>query len=161
MSVFILTLTSMPEKKALERQHDVLQTIEARIELYYDIEAETRYLFEDGRELEQEAMRGFEMIQAASSGLPRGFHNPGLTVWRASLQEKKNSLEGASIEELDLIASIRERGVLMIQKQAFTKIRLSLAFDPPHFPNNFCMIGVGKCSCGEFQVKQCRSGEWG
>ena len=96
---------------ALERQHNVLQAIEARIELYHVIEAETRHLFEEGRALEQEAMRGFELIQVASSGLPRGFHNPGLTVWRTGLREKKNKLPGPSIEELDLIANIRERGV--------------------------------------------------
>jgi len=112
---------------ALERQHNVLQAIEARIELYHVIEAETRHLFEEGRALEQEAMRGFELIQVASSGLPRGFHNPGLTVWRTGLREKKNKLPGPSIEELDLIASIRERGVPFPngwtdeEKQAFAR----------------------------------------
>ena len=105
LGVLIRILTS-----TLETQRSVLRVLNARVDLYGEIEYETRTMLREGSEMEAEALRGFEMINQASSGLPNSFSHPGLSAWRVNLQEKKDRREGPTLEEIDFIDYIRSSG---------------------------------------------------
>jgi len=73
---------------------------------YDRIEANTKNLFERGRDIRTEALRGIGIITQAADGLPNNYHHEELAGWRTSIAEAKNAVDRwpdlALMEELQL-----------------------------------------------------------
>ena len=99
----------------LRSLNETVKHLNGRIDLYNNIESQSRLLFIEGDELRTEAMRGFVMINQASSGLPNSFSYPGLSVWRGNLDAKKEDfshLKDAKVEAAEeFISLLSESGI--------------------------------------------------
>ena len=96
----------------LDAQNELRDYLLSRIDLYNEIEFQSKSLFKGGDELRDEAARGLKMIIQAATGLPLSYVHPSLFEWRRNIRTKKEDSNHVKIDvAVATLNSLREQGV--------------------------------------------------